>query len=442
MGERKRVINILKVLLLVLAFFLATFRAIAFFGLRGVLCNSDWLTIITPCTWGNVSIELQLWILTVVLLVLILGLEHDFSGYFRTCKQNWLIFLFIIIAFVSLSWTIHFEITLYKSIILLFTSLIAIYFGHSFRLESILKILALYYIFICTLNLLFVYLFSPLGIMPDPFYKGGWQGIFWHRNYLGCFMALGVGLFLVNLLSSKKIGGGEFYLNLVMLALSSFLLVKSKSATGIITGLVLVGLVIILFAWVKWHHKLKPVHYYGFAVLAVAGMVLFFMNLDFIFGLLGRNTSLTGRIPMWEYLFQHLIIHRPWLGYGYGALFHMQGIIDGVANALHWPAPVVIGDNGFIDILLHLGIVGLIILLSLIVIGFVRGIKYFLLQRTLQSAFPIFVLVFAIVANITLSLILESETLLWMIALSVIISLSYRSHTDTMFDQNLEKKLE
>ena len=434
--EEQKANRVLKVLLLVLAFSLTTSRATGFLGPRGVICDTDWLTTSAPCIWRNVFIELILWTLALVILVINLIIDHDFAGFYSTCKQNWLIFVFILLAFISLGWTIRFEITLYKAIILLITSLLAIYIGHSFRLDDILKILVLYYVFLCTINLLFVLFMKPLGIMPDSFFQGAWRGIFWHRNYLGCFMALGVILFLVNLLASKKIGGSDFYLNLVMLMLTSFLLIKSKNATGIITAIVLVGLVIILFFWVKWRQKMKPAHYYGFLAISIAVVTLVILKLEFFLGLLGRNTSLTGRVPMWGYLFQHIISQRPWLGYGYGAIWHMQGFMEELERVFHWG--VGMGDNGYIDILLHLGVIGIILLITIIVIGFIRGVKYFLRKRTLEAAFPILVMVFVIVANISFSLILETETFVWMIVLALLSSQSFTFSSKSEYGQEIE----
>lgn len=432
--RRLSIIGALKVVLVAMAYIMATSRATAFWGLRGVICESDWLTILQPCNWWNVNLELIIWSLMAGLLVLVLYIEHDLMDFFRVCKQNWLIFVFILWAFISLSWTIQFEITLYKAVVLLFTSLFAIYIGFTLHLEKILKTLVLYYVFICFLNLLFVIKFPQFGIMQYVFYRDAWSGIFWHRNYLGCFMSLGVALFLINLLSSKKIGGGEFFLNLVMLILSAFLLIKSKSATAIITTIVLLGLVTVLYFWSKWHQKLKLVHYFGFLTIAAVGITLIFTNLEFLLGLFGHTTSLTGRVPLWEIILRRLITQQLWFGYGYGAIWHLQGITNGLAQVVKWPSPVVIGDNGFIDIQLHLGVVGLTILLSLIILGFIRGIKYFLHERTLVAAFPVVILVFTIVANISLSLILESETFVWLIVVTVLVSIA--SHNPALSEEN------
>ena len=421
---QKNINSVRKEIMVQLIFFLGLFRAIIIFGIRGVDCPSHWLTLTGPCQWSNAAFELILWTVATILFVLGLFWDHDWIGYLQACKLNWPVLGFVCLAALSLIWSINFAITLFRLIVLLSSSLMAIYIGHTYSLEKILKSLLWFYLVVCIFSLVFVIFLPQYGIMSDPFYKGAWNGIFWHRNYLGCFMALGITLFLVNLLSIKKLLNGDFLINLGMLIISFLLLLKSKSATGYILALILVSLVFVLFVWVKWHHKFRPVHYYGFLGVAVVAATLVLTNLEFLFGLLGRSASLTGRVPMWGYLFQHLINQRPWLGYGYGAIWHLQGIRDELAQIFNWGAQVMIGDNGFIDILLHLGIVGLAVLLTLIILGFIRAIKYFLHKRTLQAAFPIFVLVFVLVANISLSLILESETLVWIIALATLTSIS------------------
>ena len=126
---------------------------------------------------------------------------------------------------------------------------------------------------------------------------------------------------------------------------------------------------------------------------------------------------------MWEYLFQHVINQRPWLGYGYGVIWHLEGFIFELADHVNWEIAVTLGDNGFIDILLHMGGVGLAVLLGLMTMGFIRGIRYFLQERTMMASFPILVLVFSLVANISLSLILEVESLVWIIAVATMVSI-------------------
>jgi len=304
------------------------------------------------------------------------------------------------------------------------STIMGIYIGDKMSSRQFLDVLGWFFTVLCILNLGSVLLFPQYSIMPKEFYHLAWKGIFWHRNYLGCFMALGIAVFLLKLLDWKKISGFSKIMNSSMILAVIFLLVKSKSATGIITAIILVAFCLIVAAWLRWEIILKSVHYYIFLGTLIIAIVLVLSNLDFVFGLMGRNTSLTGRVPMWTYLFRNVINQRSILGYGYGAIWSLEGFREQLSLILGWPNQVMIGDNGFVDIWLHLGILGVVILLGLIMLGFVRGIKYFFQMRTLSSAFPVVSLVFLLIANISLSLILESETFIWSVLIASQVSIA------------------
>ena len=191
------------------------------------------------------------------------------------------------------------------------------------------------FVVVCLGSFFFVFFFPSLGVMSVTFYNGVWAGIFWHRNYLGCFMALSMVVFLVNLLVSRKPLRFHFFFNLIFFFVAAFLLFESKSATGIITAMVLLFVTFLIFIWTVLHRKLKIEHYFIFLGVIIIGVILILSNLNFLFGLLGRNSSLSGRIPMWTYLFDNFISHRIMLGYGYGSfryrpLLHQgSGILEG-----------------------------------------------------------------------------------------------------------------
>ena len=407
-----------KGILIGLFLFMAIYRSLYIFGIHGVDCPSNWLTPVGPCNWTTVAFELLLWGGVCILFLLELLWGHEFRLLFEGSKKVWPVFLFVFYAVLSLTWSILFSVTFYKVFVLFASTILAVYMGRLLGEERFLNACAWFFAIVCVASLGFVLLLPQYGIMSDPFYHGAWNGIFWHRNYLGCFMALASAIFLIKILAWKSLSRSGKWLNPAMLLLAVSLLVKSKSATGILTVAVLVGLCLLLAAWLHWGRDLKPKHYYVIGGIAVAVIVLICVRLDFILGLLGRNTSLTGRVPMWSYLLQNVISRRPILGYGYGAIWNLEGFRAQLAATLGWSSQVVIGDNGLMDIGLHLGIIGVVLMATLIVAGLVRAAKYFLRERTMFSALPMLLLVFVVVANISLSLILESETFIWAIVVA------------------------
>ena len=67
--------------------------------------------------------------------------------------------------------------------------------------------------------------------------------------------------------------------------------------------------------------------------------------------------SLTGRIPLWEYLTRQ-VLEQPLLGYGFGAFWSAERLVT-VWSAVGWPA--VVAHNGPLDLVLGTGLVGLVL---------------------------------------------------------------------------------
>lgn len=108
-------------------------------------------------------------------------------------------------------------------------------------------------------------------------------------------------------------------------------------------------------------------------------------NLDFVFDLFNRNTTLTGRVGLWEHILD-IVSQKPcWLGHGFGAVWMLDAFREDVRLGIGWASQPLIGDNGFIDILLHLGIVGLMMFAGLLVTAFIRAIKYAVSHKTLAD---------------------------------------------------------
>jgi hypothetical protein len=418
-------INYRKKILLGLTFFLALFHSIFIFGIRGADCPSNWLTLTEPCTWSPLyACELYLWIIALLLLFFELKWDHDFRKFLHTLLSNWPVLVFIFFAVLSIAWSVLPKITLFRVFVFFSSTVLAMYIGYKFTLEQIIKILCWLFGFVNAFCILIVLTLPELGIMQDSFYKGAWNGIFWHRNYLGCFMSLGMLIYFYNLTLSKTKKIFPMIVNLCMFLVSFFLLIKSKSVTGLLSALVIVGFVLLFWVWKKLHQKLKVWHYLSFSGIVLIVSLFVLKEVAWIFKLFGRSSTMTGRIPMWSYLFDHLIIQKSILGYGYGALWHLSGIREGISEAVNWKYPVFIGDNGYLDIQLHLGVIGILLLVGLLVLGIRLAAQYLRHNNSNLFSFPIVFLIFFLFANISLSLILESEVFMWLIGLAISVSIN------------------
>jgi exopolysaccharide production protein ExoQ len=382
-----------------------------------------WSMSLEGFAFGKIVPELLLWsCITVFFLIRILK-DIGLPAFYHAWRINFPLLLFILIALLSLSWSINFAITSYKVLVLVLTSMIAAYVGLTRTPREFAHMLAWLGGIVAVLCFLLTVRFPEIGTMIGHPYYGAWRGIFWTRARLGSFMALTNLVFLF--LAIRSVNRQKlfvFHTSFYFLTLA--LVILSESATSIILVVILHFLFMIMLAWLKWEKHLKRSHYVvsGLAFLFVALGVA--INLDYLFGLLGRSTTLTGRVPLWNYLLSDVVALRPVLGYGFGAIWDTNSFRDQMQTAVGWTFPVIISDNGFLDILLHLGWVGLIPFLVTVCLACIYSFRYFFQNKSMDSIIPLLILVYVIVTNLSLSYFMELEAFVWFLLVSVLFIVS------------------
>lgn len=389
-------------------------------GLRGIECITGVYTTPVRCA-GNLWFEVVFWLIVILLILWELGANRQFKDYLRYWKRLWVILPILFISILSSLWSLAPILTLQRSLFLLAASVAVVFIAHQITIEKLLKLLAAFYFIVMIASYLLIFLIPSLGTMQNSPYNGAWSGIFWHRNYLGSFMSFGSLVYLFLLFLGLPKNRRLVVKSLVGFIASVILVVGSRSAAGVLTLVILIIVFALAFTWTRIHKKLKLPHYLIIGSILVGMSVLIVTNLDFIFGLLNRNTSLTGRIPLWNTLFENYIPNRLFLGHGYSVIWAFSDVRLGLQAELGWGYPVMIGDNGLVDILLHLGIVGAALMLLVILYAGYRGIKYPLSNKSLASFFPLIILSFVIVSNITLSMLIELEYFTWALLILAIL---------------------
>ena len=359
--------------------------------------------------------EIFFWLLTAGLVFWLLIRRGLLKNYVNAWKKNWPLTLFIGIAFLSLIWSVSPGATLHRTLVLLFSTLLGAYIGIRYDTRDLLNILFWFGAVVVILCFAFALYFPGFGTMQGSPYFGAWNGIFWHKNYMGSILALLNCIFLIRFTVGVRNRDKTAILDGIFYLLSLALVYLSRSAAGYIVAILLNFLVFLAWAWLKRMDRLRPVHYYLIlGSFAVAG-VLLFLNLNFVLGLFNRDSSITGRVPMWRYLLAHVINQRPWFGYGFGAMWTIEAFRIQIQQAIGWPFPIQIRDNGFIDILLHVGIIGLGVFLVNFLLMYVKTIKFAFRRPALEFFFPLIVMIYALVANISFSLFLEVDAFVWLL---------------------------
>src|SRR5262249_9873658 len=159
----------------------------------------------------------------------------------------------------------------------------------------------------------------------------------------------------------------------------------------------------------------------------VAGLAWAAASADRIFGIFNRSPTMSGRVDLWNYLLQDVVPQRLWWGHGFGAIWTIESFRVGAGERARWGKPAVIADNGFLDILLHLGILGLLIFLGVLILAGARSIRYARTRRTLNAFFPLLLMFYAVAGNMAFSLFMETELFVWVLIVIVLFETTPRA---------------
>jgi len=193
-------------------------------------------------------------------------------------------------------------------------------------------------------------------------HAGQWCGVFGHKNQLGTAASTSVFIFLF----FRRLMNASFGFRLICIVAAIACLMFAQSAGAWVAMCVLlVYYYLIRSAPVSGGILVLIV--FGVSVLASAAFLAFSEDLVAV---VGRDTTLTGRTDIWPIVLD-AVWQKPLLGFGYYAAtadFIRPLLLGAVGSA------AVDAHNGYLDVLLGTGIVGLGSLLFCISSVLVRGI--------------------------------------------------------------------
>ncbi|TIT21929.1 MAG: O-antigen ligase family protein [Mesorhizobium sp.] len=211
-------------------------------------------------------------------------------------------------------------------------------------------------------------------------------GAFSSKNQIGFVASLGI-YFCVVYLAFLRRGRISFLLIVPIVLLSGYLLVVSHSATSMASTPAVLALVALLSIGklLSLRHR-RVIFMIGAGALVACTVIALNLGLmDFVLGLFGKDSTLTGRTYLWQQGW-NAAQQSPILGIGYAA-YWVQGFSE--AERL-WNEFYIAARSGFhfhntyIETLVELGFVGAT-LLSLIILRTLWGHVSALIFRTWQA---------------------------------------------------------
>ena len=228
----------------------------------------------------------------------------------------------------------------------------AVYLSLRFDNTEILEFIGNTFALLAVASLAGQFLLAPTS---DP--APGWTGVFPQKNDLGAAMAIGVSALLV-------VRKRWTLVRIASLLLCAVLLLLSQSFTSVMAT---ASVVAVMF-YLRLQGHMRMFFLTGVTGLSVT-LAIALPDLSSIFtGTTGKDLTFTGRTIIWE-LVMKKILERPLLGYGYGAFWSTQA--DSINQFTTWKPGQA--HNGYLDICLNLGVVGLLTILALVVDGLRRG---------------------------------------------------------------------
>jgi exopolysaccharide production protein ExoQ len=166
--------------------------------------------------------------------------------------------------------------------------------------------------------------------------------------------------------------------------------------------------------------------------LGVGALYSISVHYDALLAMLGRNASLTGRIPMWQAVLGEFVSQRPVLGFGLGAFWNSLSNRVVVQQAVGWGNPVEIGDNGWLDVQLGLGGIGLAFFMLLLMALLTRGADRMRRGHEFVDSLPLVFLLMASLANVAFSLFFEIESGVWLILVAFLFLQASRAESPSV----------
>ena len=329
--------------------------------------------------------------------------------------QPFLILLLSVTA-ISTAWSVAPDETSRRVVAIVLTTLCGVALGSRWRWPTLAEIFAAAFAILSVVSLALGLLAPSIGRMSTIF-PGAWRGLWMEKNGFGEMMAFGFLIFAAaGLLNPKR---APLWWPFAVLDLGLLLLSTSKtSLVALALGVAALG-----FVWLaRKGGAVAVLTTYVAVVGAVALSAGVLLAPDVFFALLGKDATLTGRTKIWAAVIR-LISDRPWLGYGYQAVW---------TDTSGWgPLAWIVKQAGFtpehahnswLEQWLGMGLVGLGAWALYYLTTLFRAIWAVFTQRGAMLAFP-FLILFSLM-SLTESMALIYNDLRWVMFVAISIRLA------------------
>ncbi|MGL5943104.1 MAG: O-antigen ligase family protein [Waterburya sp.] len=331
----------------------------------------------------------------------------------------WLLFL-IILAIVSVYWSSIPDIAFRKMIALVGTTSFGIYLASSYNFREQLKIYSWVFGISVVFSLLFAIALPQYGIMNTEAITGAWRGIYPHKNGLGGSMFISFMAFYFLATSAKQYR----LLFQIFCLLSVVLTYFAESATSLMS-------ILFIFAvsqglqYLSLKDKRSVLLILLFLITVSILLFVILINFNTFLSVNNKDVTLSGRTTLWDSLWQ-FIKQKPWLGYGYGSFFSGVHRETDLLWKVHNWSPVH-AHNGYVQVLLHFGFVGLIPLVFGYIHSLFISLYKYLVFKSPHMLWIFLYLIYTVFLNFTEVSFFSTNSITWIVTIASFYSIKTKT---------------
>lgn len=330
----------------------------------------------------------------------------DIKGVLQAIGNSWPVLILPLFALLSTFWSEVPERSIYASIQFTVTTVIAIWIATKFSLSTFFTSLLIATGLGVMLSILndFIH-FLPQNITADVTEHAN-SGMYNQKNVYGKVICL---FTLTILITGFRIKKPVIALLICLLLIKPLLSTRSSGALIIYLITMTFPLIWIMTNLVKNQFLLIQTLWVGVLVGLFITLTLDLNIVDTLLGGLGKDSTLTGRTWLWSIGFS-IFDQFPLTGVGYQAFWQSDSFPEvRLIHTYFHGQPLNGFHNSYIEVLVALGVIGLLAFIFLLVYVLFNNFRFFLRARSADSLGALLFVILAIIQTFTETILFKQH---------------------------------
>ena len=331
--------------------------------------------------------------------------------------RNLPMMLLLILPIISILWSMSPSLSLRRAVALILSMGFVFLFATRFTPRQ--QIVAVGWVLGSTivLSLIAAVAWPSLAYMPDD---GAMRGVFYNKNVFGWISAV---LIIAGIAGRQDDSPRMRQLGTAMLLLGWTGCLLSTSMTSLFMALSAVGISQIVLMLIRRKGISRLVLQLGIILSLVLLGLVFSNGMAPVLDALGRDATLTGRIPLWSLIDVEITKH-PIVGYGYGAFWSSGNLaMWNIWEAIGWQAPHA--HSGYRDLLLGIGIVGLCVFAVVALQAITQSLALCAIAPQDGWLWSAVLILSVLIMNLTETTLLVQNDIAWVLFSTAVLTTSY-----------------